>query len=170
MARVSPTEKTYITKWLTIGSLILVFGLIVWQVVGSSQSSKPLLTHELFSVGNEIRLSKVSVVRTPEEMARGYMHRRNPLATDEGLIFDYGRPIKGDENTFWMQNTWIPLGILFTDEALRIVDILPEMVPFDETPRHAALQTIWRYAIEVAPETAQRAKLGIHVAIPPGLL
>ena len=86
------------------------------------------------------------------------------------MLFDYGRLIKGDETTFWMRNTWVPLGILFTDESLRVVDILPEMIPFDETPRHASKRTTWRYAIEVSPETAQRAKLGMRVIIPPGLL
>jgi uncharacterized membrane protein (UPF0127 family) len=169
MARVSPTEKVCITKWLIIVSLVVVAGLIIWQVVGSSRA-QPLLTLELFSVGGEIRINKLTIARTPEETARGYMHRRNRLAKDEGMLFDYGRPIKGDEKTFWMRNTWMPLGVLFTDEKLRIVDILPEMIPFDETPRHASLRTTWRYAIEVAHETAQRAKLGMRVVIPPDLL
>jgi uncharacterized membrane protein (UPF0127 family) len=53
---------------------------------------------------------------------------------------------------------------------MRVVDILREMIPFDETPRHASKRTTWRYAIEVAPETAQRAKLGMRVIILPGLL
>jgi len=168
MARVSPSEKAHITKWLIIASLILVAGLIIWQLVGSSQAH-PLLTLELFSLG-EIRINKLSIARTPEETARGLMHRRNRLAKDEGMLFDYGRIIKGDEKTFWMRSTWTPLGVLFTDESLLIVDILPEMIPFDETPRHASMRTTWRYAIEVAPETAQRAKLGMRVVIPPGLL
>ncbi len=170
MARVSPTEKVRITKWLIICSLFVVAGLIIWQVVGSSRATRPTLTLELFSMAEEIRLNKVSVARTPEETARGYMHRRKDLSKDEGLIFDYGRLIKGKEKTFWMRNTWIPLGVLFLDENMRVVDILREMIPFDETPRHASMRTTWRYAIEVAPETAQRAKLGMHVVIPPGLL
>jgi len=118
----------------------------------------------------EIQLNKLTIARTPEETARGLMHRRQRLAKDEGMLFDYGKLVRGDEKTFWMRNTWIPLGIIFTDESMRIVDILPEMIPFDETPRHASKRTIWRYAIEVAPETAQRAKLGMYVAIPPSLL
>lgn len=103
MARVSPSEKAHITKWLIIASLILVAGLIIWQLVGSSRAH-PLLTLELFSLG-EIRINKLSIARTPEETARGLMHRRNRLAKDEGMLFDYGRIIKGDEKTFWMRST-----------------------------------------------------------------
>ena len=160
---------TIITKWLTIVSLTIIAIMLIYRIVGSSRAH-PLLTLELFSMSGEIRLNKLSIARTPEEMDRGFMHRQNALGRNEGMLFDYGRSIRGDEKTFWMRNTWIPLGVLFTDESMRIVDILPEMIPFDETPRHASKRTTWRYAIEVAAETAQRAKLGMYVTIPHGLL
>jgi uncharacterized membrane protein (UPF0127 family) len=157
-----------ITKWLVVISLCILAAVVIWQVLGSSQASK-VAALELFSMG-EIQLNKLTIARTPEETARGLMHRRQRLAQDEGMLFDYDKLVRRDEKTFWMRNTWIPLGIIFTDESMQIVDILPEMIPFDETPRHASKRTIWRYAIEVAPETAQRAKLGMYVAIPPSLL
>lgn len=161
-------RATWLT-WLTIVFLLMASGLVIRQQLGSSRANS-VLTLELFSMAEEIRLNKVSIARTPEETARGYMHRRKDLARDEGLIFDYGRQIKGNEKTFWMRNTWIPLGVLFLDENMRVVDILREMIPFDETPRHASMRTTWRYAIEVAHETAQAAKLGMRVAIPSGVL
>lgn len=152
--------------WLIISSLFCVVSLLIWW---SSQSVRNPI-QELFIgagrvVNDNIRLNKVLSARTPEETARGLMYRRIPLAKDEGMVFDYGKEVKSEEHIFWMRNTFIPLGILFTDNNLQIVDVIPYMKPFDETPRQSKTLT-WRYAIEVAPVIARQARLGTYV-IPP---
>lgn len=51
----------------------------------------------------------VEVARTPEEQARGLMHRKS-LAPDRGMIFPYNPP---QPVAFWMKNTLIPLDMIF---------------------------------------------------------
>jgi uncharacterized membrane protein (UPF0127 family) len=124
-----------------------------------------LFTGAMSSGSGDILLNKVTVARTPEETAKGLMNRHTPLANDEGMIFDYGSEVKSRDHAFWMRNTYIPLGILFTDADMRVLNSIPDMKPLNETPRQASVPT-WRYAIEVAPNTALRAKLGERVILP----
>jgi uncharacterized membrane protein (UPF0127 family) len=60
------------------------------------------------------------------------------------MLFD-----KGDWSStgFWMQNTHIPLDILFLDDSYEVIDILYDMKPFDTTSR--SINKPWRYAIEI---------------------
>ncbi len=52
---------------------------------------------------------QVEIARNDAERAQGLMFRRN-LAPDRGMLFDFGRvqPI-----SMWMQNTYIPLDMIF---------------------------------------------------------
>jgi len=118
------TINTRLADCLIIISLFIVAGLVIW---GSSQSTwNPIL--ELFTgagpagIGG-VQLNKVTVARTPEETARGLMYRRQYLANDEGMVFDYGSEVKSSEHAFWMRNTYIPLGILFTDSDMRVLAV-----------------------------------------------
>jgi hypothetical protein len=52
---------------------------------------------------------QVEVMRTEEEHARGMMFRRS-LAADHGMLFQF----KSEQPTsFWMQNTFVPLDMIF---------------------------------------------------------
>ncbi len=53
--------------------------------------------------------AEVEVVRNDADSAQGLMYRRN-LAPDRGMLFDFARvqPI-----SMWMQNTYIPLDMIF---------------------------------------------------------
>jgi uncharacterized membrane protein (UPF0127 family) len=51
----------------------------------------------------------VEVMRTDADRGRGLMFRRH-LPTERGMLFDFGRD--GDV-AMWMQNTYIPLDMLF---------------------------------------------------------
>jgi uncharacterized membrane protein (UPF0127 family) len=51
----------------------------------------------------------VEVMRTPEERSKGLMFRRH-MPADRGMLFDFGRT---DHVAMWMQNTYIPLDMLF---------------------------------------------------------
>lgn len=52
---------------------------------------------------------QVEVMRTPETRARGLMHR-NSMPADHGMLFDFARV---EPVAMWMQNTYIPLDMLF---------------------------------------------------------
>ena len=67
----------------------------------------------------------VEVARTPEEQARGLMHRQS-LAPDRGMIFPYSPP---QPVGFWMKNTLIPLDMIFIRQDGTIASIAENTVP-----------------------------------------
>lgn len=52
---------------------------------------------------------QVEVMRTPEQRARGLMHRQF-MPADRGMLFDFART---EPVAMWMQNTYISLDMLF---------------------------------------------------------
>lgn len=79
----------------------------------------------IVSVSGEHRF-EVEVARTAEEQARGLMYRQG-LASDAGMLFDYGRP---RNVAMWMRNTYIPLDMIFIGADWRITRIVERAVPF----------------------------------------
>lgn len=71
----------------------------------------------------------VEVVDTPETRAKGLMFRQS-LAPDAGMLFDFGReqPV-----AFWMQNTFIPLDMIFIAADGEVKTIHVNAVPHDTT-------------------------------------
>lgn len=59
--------------------------------------------------GDKRHAFQVEVMRTPEQRARGLMHRRY-MPADRGMLFDFGRT---EPVAMWMENTYIPLDMLF---------------------------------------------------------
>ena len=73
---------------------------------------------------------KVELATTPAERAQGLMFRRS-LAPDAGMLFDFGR---SEPVAMWMENTLIPLDMLFIAADGRVVNIAQRAVPHDRTP------------------------------------
>ncbi len=73
---------------------------------------------------------KVELATTPAERAQGLMFRRS-LAPDAGMLFDFGRT---EPVAMWMENTLIPLDMLFIAADGRVVNIAQRAVPMDRTP------------------------------------
>jgi len=67
----------------------------------------------------------VEVARSPRQHAQGLMFRRR-LAADAGMLFVYQR---AEPVAMWMQNTFIPLDMLFIGADRRIVHIVERTVP-----------------------------------------
>ena len=69
------------------------------------------------------------IARTPDEHARGLMHRKT-LCDRCGMlfIFDQEKP-----QTFWMKDTYIPLDIYFYSAQGKLVDVARNMRPYNET-------------------------------------
>jgi uncharacterized protein len=68
----------------------------------------------------------VELADTPETRARGLMYREE-LARFAGMLFVYDEP---QVATFWMENTWLPLDMLFFDEAGVLQSVHENAVPF----------------------------------------
>ena len=85
----------------------------------------------------------VEVARTPEQLQRGLMFRRE-LGADAGMLFVF--PETG-EHAFWMKNTLIPLDMIFLAEDGRIAGIVERAEPLTEINRTAGGPS--RYVLEV---------------------
>lgn len=72
----------------------------------------------------------VEVADTDETRARGLMFRET-MARFSGMLFIYDQP---DRAVFWMENTLIPLDMLFVDETGRVTHVHHEARPLDRTP------------------------------------
>lgn len=59
--------------------------------------------------GSGRHVFQVEVMRTPEQRARGLMHRQF-MPADRGMLFDFART---EPVAMWMQNTYISLDMLF---------------------------------------------------------
>lgn len=71
----------------------------------------------------------VEVVDTPEGRAQGLMFRTS-LSPDAGMLFDFK---ESREVSFWMQNTLIPLDMLFIRQDGTIANIHVNARPLDPT-------------------------------------
>jgi uncharacterized membrane protein (UPF0127 family) len=72
----------------------------------------------------------VWVADTPARRAQGLMFVRR-LAEDRGMLFVFERP---QYASFWMQNTYVPLDLLFIAGDGRIVNIVERTVPLSTEP------------------------------------
>jgi uncharacterized protein len=74
---------------------------------------------------------QVEVARTPEQQEIGLMWRTS-LAPDKGMIFIFQAPRQAN---FWMENTLIPLDMLFIRADGRIANIIENAMPLTRTLR-----------------------------------
>lgn len=72
---------------------------------------------------------RVEVVDTPQGRALGLMNRER-MASAAGMLFVYETP---QRVSFWMQNTLIPLDMVFMDETGTVTRIHENAVPLDRT-------------------------------------
>jgi hypothetical protein len=73
---------------------------------------------------------RVAVADTAPERARGLMHVTE-MPRMAGMLFVYDRP---QSVSFWMENTLIPLDMIFADATGTVRRIHAEAVPLDRTP------------------------------------
>jgi len=86
---------------------------------------------------------RVEVARTPSELERGLMFRRE-LGPDDGMLFVF--PETAD-HTFWMKNTFLPLDMIFIDAGGTVIGIVERAEPMTTTPRRVDAPS--RYVLEV---------------------
>lgn len=86
---------------------------------------------------------RVEVAETPDERAKGLMGR-DSMPSGAGMLFVFQ---KTGQVSFWMENTLIPLDMLFLDENGRIVRIHHKAVPLDRTPIPGGENV--RYVLEI---------------------
>lgn len=97
---------------------------------------------------------KVEVADDPDERALGLMNRPS-MPMMSGMLFVYERPQRA---SFWMQNTLIPLDMLFADVTGTVTRIHENAIPLDTTPIPGGNDI--QYVLEINGGMA--ARLGIE--------
>ena len=73
---------------------------------------------------------RAEVAKTMAKRELGLMFRKK-LADNRGMLFVFPSE---RINTFWMKNTLIPLDMVFMDAKLKVVGVVHNARPLDETP------------------------------------
>lgn len=107
----------------------------------------------------------VEIAQTLQERQRGLMFRTQ-LPADHGMLFIQPQAAP---TAFWMKNTYIPLDLLYFDNAGRLQEIHAEVPPctVPECPSYVSNGPI-KYILEINAGSAQRfgLKPGAQLHLP----
>jgi uncharacterized protein len=109
----------------------------------ATESSGEAMARVILLSGGATRTVRVEVARTEVTRARGLMNRTD-LAEDAGMLFVFPET---ERQSFWMKNTFIPLDMIFIDDAGRVVGIVEQAEPRSTAPR--GVEAPSRYVLEV---------------------
>jgi uncharacterized protein len=125
-----------IRLWLTLLTLVLAPALAwaapqpVLPAIGKPQK----LSYSPLSItradGKKLDF-QVEVARTPEQQEIGMMWRTS-VAPDKGMLFVFDAPRQAN---FWMENTLIPLDMLFIRKDGRVANIIENATPLTRSLR-----------------------------------
>jgi uncharacterized protein len=128
-----------------------VFSAFLALSAGFSQAADKSLVEIVSKTG--VHSFSVEVVDNDADRAKGLMHRRS-LPEGTGMLFDFHRE---QDVSFWMQNTYIPLDMIFIRADGRIHRIAENTVPhsLEQVPSRGPVRGV----LEVIAGTSR--KLGI---------
>ncbi|PLR21904.1 hypothetical protein SGCZBJ_20250 [Caulobacter zeae] len=99
-------------------------------VSGVALAAGPRLEPLELVTGRGVVRFQVEIAATEAEQRKGLMLRKS-LAPDRGMLFIYRKPQRA---AFWMKNTLIPLDILYIGPDGKILSMVRNARPLDETP------------------------------------
>jgi len=105
--------------------------------------SEPLSKIEILSPEGRRVVYEVEVAKNNKERTIGLMYRKH-LDENKGMFFIFQHL---RIHSMWMKNTHIPLDIIFIDKKLKIVGIVKNTVPFDESTIAVKAESL--YALEI---------------------
>ena len=100
-----------------------VIGLVV--MLAGAAYAQALEALSIVSQGGQRQSFQVEVARNDADRAQGLMYRRS-MPADRGLLFDFARV---EPVSMWMQNTYLPLDMLFVRQDGTIARIAANTEP-----------------------------------------
>jgi hypothetical protein len=124
-------------------SLLLLVGPLAWLAACTAQAeSLAILPTEKIIVDTKTgpRTFTVEIAADPKSQQRGLMFRKE-MDADAGMLFDFHEP---QPVSFWMENTILPLDMLFVRQNGTIANIRENAVPFsrDNIPSDGNVQLV----------------------------
>ncbi len=119
---------------------MLAVAMTLFASTGLAQFSQPQAIVQ--SPQGEIKIA-LELARTPKEMARGLMFRKD-LDEYAGMLFVY--KVDGDHH-FWMKNTYLPLDMLFVSQQGEVLGIVENAEPMTTVSRSVGVPS--RYVLEL---------------------
>lgn len=136
----------------TFSLLLFVLGAFAWSAAARAadlpRSSLVIKTAD----GREHKFT-VELADTPDERAQGLKYRK-AMAPDAGMLFDFKEE---QVVAFWMQDTVLPLDMLFIDQKGRIIRMAERTIPFSLTPIPSGEPVL--AVLEVNSGTAARLRI-----------
>ncbi|MGE0256539.1 MAG: DUF192 domain-containing protein [Alphaproteobacteria bacterium] len=111
-------------------AVLLLAALVLAGPVAAQRSAefeRSSLTIE--TAGGNAHPFTVELALSPDQKTQGLMYRRE-MAADAGMLFVYDRP---QLLSMWMQNTYLPLDMLFIASGGRVAHIVERTVPLSTT-------------------------------------
>lgn len=149
---------------LLILAVLLIGGYIAYVQFFKPDSRQILANHDLPTVQMTLggKPFTVEIAKTSHQMEIGLKYR-DSMPQDHGMIFVYPRD---QVLSFWMQNTRIPLDILFVNSDQTLVSIR-SMKPFDETAVPSEEKARWAIELNAGMAAKLGLKKGDKISVPP---
>jgi uncharacterized membrane protein (UPF0127 family) len=96
-------------KALSMAGAALLGAWVALAAAGPAHAQQGLEPLEIVTKSGARHAFRVEVARNDADRARGLMYRRS-MPADQGMLFDFGRV---EPVAMWMQNTYLPLDMLF---------------------------------------------------------
>jgi len=143
LKKIDSKRKLTILKVVVLSvCLILIVALAVNLL--TPKSSTPTVTKEETVTIHDLQFESLELADEEKERQRGLMFRKE-MCQKCGMLFVFE---KASNRSFWMENTFIALDIIFIDSNGQIVNIAKETTPLDASKRYNSSKPA-KYVLEV---------------------
>ena len=120
----------------------MLSGWFIFVIAAILANPAPAEELQIITTAGKTHIFQVEVAKTQTQLRRGLMFRK-ALSSDVGMLFVMEPP---RQTSMWMQNTYIPLDILFINQHNKITKIM-QGKPHDLTPLNS--DSICAYVLEI---------------------
>ena len=138
MAEPNRLRAALVAACLALGSVVAA-GAGAFPTSGAAQAELPRIPLVL-ETRTGVHQYRAEVAATPDQQAAGLMFRTR-MGAAEGMIFPFSPPRQA---SFWMENTILPLDLVFIDTNGRVQNIAANAKPYsrDLIPSDGVVQAV----------------------------